>query len=135
MTESDAFDKRTRGEEKLGAWLRSSIANPRSAATQKGLGTVYQAIEASVSRMPPTLSDAWAAAPQPQASEGAALAMSGGVVLVLGGYAATGATRAGWAWRMQPPAVPGEYSELSSLSEAELARLEAALLTERRRRA
>jgi hypothetical protein len=41
-------------------------------------------------------------APHPQPAEGAACAMSGGLVLVLGGYSAAGATKASWAWPMVP---------------------------------
>ena len=42
-----------------------------------------------------------ASAPQPQASEGAAAALVGDLVLVLGGYLATGATKSCWAWRLE----------------------------------
>ena len=73
-------------------------------------------------------------APHPQPAEGAACAMSGGLVLVLGGYSAAGATKASWAWPMAP--APRAARDLSAeacatLRDAELDELIGMLERER----
>jgi len=60
-------------------------------------------------------------APHPQPAEGAACAMSGGLVLVLGGYSAAGATKASWAWPMVPvPRAARDFMNLCAEASATL---------------